>query len=196
MRRAGWIFTVVLGMWLWATTLWAQHIVIYGFEGTLQGWAIPDWAKGSSDYVAEECAVSDAHASEGQHGLEIRASFPGGHWTGAYVEHETEVTDWTSFSRIAVDAYLPQDAPQGLGGRLILTVGDQWQWTEMNRAIPLEPGKWTTITANLKPGSMDWKFFPTDTFRQSVRKIGIRIESDQQPVYTGSVFLDNIRLEE
>lgn len=186
----------VLGLLGFPATLPAAEIVIYGFEGSSEGWGIPDWAKASNDYVAQDCAVSQAYKREGASALEIRTDFPGARWTGAYVEREAETTDWSSFGQLSVDLYLPDTAPQGLQGRVILTVGEQWQWTEMNRAILLLPGSWTTVTVNLKPGSTDWKFFPDERFRKSVRKIGVRIESDKGPVYQGSVFLDNIRLAE
>ncbi len=174
----------------------AEELVVYGFEDGLQGWVIPEWAKSSADYVVTELSVSPEQAAEGHQSLRLQAAFPGERWTGGYVERELEVTDWGAFGRIAVSVYLPPEAPQGLRGRIIVTVGDQWQWTEMNRAVPLAPGSWTPITANLKPGSLDWKFFPTETFRKDVRKLGIRIESDKQPSYTGPVFLDNVRLAE
>ena len=174
----------------------AAEIVIYGFEGSLEGWKIPEWAKTSADYVGRELAVSPDQAAEGASSLRLDATFPGGRWTGAYAEREVEVTDWSQFGTISASLYLPGDAPPGLRARLILTVGEQWTWTEMNRGIGLVPGQWTTLTATLKPGSMDWKFFPDERFRSSVRKLGIRIESDKQPAYTGPIFLDNIRLKE
>lgn len=172
----------------------AAEIVIFGFEGGLEGWAIPDWAKASADNVALSCQVSDAKADQGMTAMEIQTDFPGGRWTGAYVERETDVTDWTAFGTLSVDVFLPAAAPEGLGGKIILTVSDQWTWTEMNRAIRLEPGKWTTVTANLKPGSLDWKFFPTDEFRKDIRKVGFRIESDKKPSYSGPIYIDNIQL--
>ena len=172
----------------------ASEIVIYGFEGTLEGWAIPDWAKASTDYVARECVVSQEHKDQGQSALEIRTDFPGERWTGAYVEREVETTDWMEFSRLSVDVYVPEAAPAGLEGKIILTVGDQWQWTEMNRTVSLRPGAWTIISVKLTPGSLDWKFFPDDGFRKSVRKVGVRVESNKGPVYRGSVFIDNMRL--
>ena len=128
--------------------------------------------------------------------LEFDAEFPGGRWTGAYVERLIDVTDWNAFSRILISVFLPPDAPKGLAGRIILTVGDQWTWTEMNRAIALEPGQWTVISANLKPGSMDWKFFPDEAFRRDIRKLGVRVESNREPVYNGPIYLDNVRLAE
>lgn len=176
--------------------LCAAEIVIYSFEGTLEGWGIPDWAKASADYVAQEMAVSEAHAQEGRLALELKTAFPGGRWTGAYVEREVEVTDWSPFGELAVDIYVPSEAPAGLRGKIILTVGDEWEWTEMNHAVLLPPGQWTTVDVGLRPGSMDWKFFPDEEFRKSVRKIGVRIESDKEPVYQGSVYVDRVRLSE
>jgi len=172
----------------------AAEIVVYGFEGSAEGWLIPDWAKTNDDYVGRQLAVSQTYAEEGQSSLELRAEFPGGRWAGAYVEREVDVTDWSAFGRVSVSVYLPADAPSGLQGRIILTVGDQWRWTEMNKGVALTPGAWTTLTANLKPGSMDWKFFPDEAFRKDIRKIGVRIESDRAPAYKGPIFLDNVRL--
>lgn len=181
---------------LLAASASAAEIVIYGFEGSPEGWQIPDWAKSSADYVGEELSISNAHQGQGQYALEVRLEFPGGRWAGAYVEREAEVTDWTPFGQLSADLYLPPEAPAGLAGQIILTVGESWQWTEMNRTVPLAPGQWTTIAVNLKPGSFDWKFFPDDGFRRSVRKIGIRVESNNGPTYRGSVFIDNVRLAE
>ena len=172
------------------------EVVIYSFEGGPQGWAIPDWARSSKDYVARECVVSEAFAGQGKDALDIQTDFPGKVWAGAYVERQVETTDWTPFGVLSADLYVPEHSPRGLRGRIILTVGNTWEWTEMNHGVKLEPGRWTTVSANLKPGSLDWKFFPTDQFRANVRKIGIRIESDKDPAYRGSIFLDNIRLSE
>jgi hypothetical protein len=179
-----------------AVAVLAAEIVIYGFEAGAEGWVIPDWAKQSKDYVVEKLDVAKGRAAQGEGALELTASFPGGRWTGAYVEREVETIDWTPFGQLSVDVLVPEDAPQGLKGQIILTVGDTWQWTEMNRSVALLPGQWTTIAVNLKPGSMDWKFFPDDAFRRSVRKIGVRVESNEEPVYAGSLLIDNIRLAE
>ena len=91
------------------------------------------------------------------------------------------VNDWSAFQAIAVDVYLPDRAPEGLKGRIILTVGDKWQWTEQNRAVDLKPGTWTTLKANFAPGSVDWKFFPDEAFRHDIKKLGVRIESNKGP---------------
>ena len=172
-----------------------QTLIMFDFEEGVQDWAIPDWALTSPDYVGKTFRASQTVASHGHGSVELTAEFPGGgRWTGAYAEIEMHVTDWSQFGAIALDVYVPLEAPKGLQARLILTVGEQWTWTEMNRALPLEPDRWTTITANLKPGSLDWKFFPDDLFRKDVRKVGIRIESDHEPAYQGPVFIDQIRL--
>lgn len=181
---------------LWGTAVFAEEIVIYGFEDGLEDWAIPDWAKAKEDCVAENIAVSEHQAVEGKRSMEVVSNFPGGKWTGAYVETMIYVQDWSAFSAMSVDVYLPENAPKGLGGRIIITVGEEWTWTEMNRTVPLIPGQWTTLKANLKPGSMDWKFFPDDKFRTDVRKLGIRVESNKHPVYAGPIYIDNIKLSE
>ncbi len=177
-------------------TAFAEEIVIYGFENGLEDWAVPDWAKVKEDCVAENVAVSEHQANEGKRSMEVVCNFPGGKWTGAYVETMIYVQDWSAFSTISADVYVPENTPRGLGARIILTVGDEWKWTEMNRTVPLIPGKWTTIKANLKSGSMDWKFFPDEKFRTDVRKLGIRVESNKGPVYAGPINIDNIKLTE
>lgn len=170
------------------------ELVIFDFENGLEDWSIPDWALSSADYMGKSLAASADSVSKGKGAMKLLVQFPGGKWTGAYVERLMYVTDWTPYGALSVDVYLPATAPAGLKGRLILTVGEKWEWTEMNRPIELKPEQWTTITANLKPGSQDWKFFPSDAFRKDVRKIGLRIESDKQPSYTGPVFIDHVRL--
>ena len=169
------------------------HLVIFDFEGSVQEWAIPDWAKTSSDYACKAVSVSPDFVSNGKSSLQLMVDFPGGKWSGAYVEEVMYVTNWSPFQSIAADVYVPYNAPSGLKARFILTVGESWTWTEMNRGLALTPDQWTTISANLMPGSLDWKFFPDDKFRRDIRKLGIRIESENA-TYTGPVYVDNVRL--
>lgn len=190
-------FSMALALLVACGVAQGAEIAIYSFEDSVEGWAVPEWAKTSSDYVARDLSVSDEVALEGGHALEFWSDFPGDRWAGAYIERTLDVNDWTSFGRVLVSVYLPATAPAGLKGRMILTVGDDWQWAEMNRGVALAPGAWTTITANLTPTSMDWKFFPDEQFRKHVDKLGIRIESEATgPVYSGPIFVDHVRLAE
>lgn len=178
-----------------SATAQESELIIYDFEGSAQDWIIPEWETKSLDYVAKNVTASEDFSSHGKGSLQVLTAFPGaGKWTGAYVEIDVPVTDWSQFGSIAADVHVPYNAPAGLQARFILTVGENWQWTEMNRPAKLKPDQWVTVTANLKPGSMDWKFFPTESFRKDIRRIGIRVESDKGPVYTGPVFIDHIRL--
>ncbi len=187
----------LLSLWCFVPVAHAEDasnaLVIYDFETDTQEWAIPEWETQSADYSAQQVSQAADFASSGKSSLQVMVDFPGGKWIGAYVERMMYVTDWTPFSGIAADVYVPYNAPKGLKARFILTVGDKWQWTEMNRGLSLTPEQWTTISANLMPGSQDWKFFPDDAFRKDIRKLGIRIEADNL-TYRGPVYIDHVRL--
>lgn len=175
----------------------AADEVLFGFEaGDAEGWEIPDWAYEQDDYAAgEDIMISKDIAKQGKSSLAVITNFPGNKWSGAITE-VAEYYDWTPYGTLSCDIYLPPDAPLGLKGKIILTVGDSWKWTEMSRSVKLTPGAWTNVSANLKPGSTDWRRTkPTDEFRADVRKIAIRIESNK-PVYKGPVYIDNIVLSE
>lgn len=170
--------------------------VLFGFEtptGT-QGWEIPEWALEQEDMVGKEITVAKDFSTEGKNSLVVTAEYPGDKWAGAIAE-VAEYFDWTPYGKISVDVYLPPSAPAGLKGKVILTVGEDWKWTEMSKAMQLLPGQVTTITANLKPGSEDWKKTVVDeNFRKDVRKLAIRVESNK-PAYKGKIYIDNVRLE-
>lgn len=77
---------------------------------------------------------------------------------------------------------------------MVLTVGDNWKFVEMSRSVPLIPGKWAVISANIEPGSYDWKrIVPDEKFAEDVRKIAIRIESNRKPKYSGPIYIDSVR---
>jgi len=169
--------------------------VLFTYEEDTEGWEIPDWAYEQGDYVGEDVDSSDDFAKHGESSLKLMVDFPGGRWNGAVAE-VMEYFDWTPYSGISCDIYLPPSAPVGLRAKIILTVGENWKWTEMSRSMRLTPGEWTHISANLKPGSNDWRRTkPTDEFRADVRKIAVRIESNK-PAYKGPVYIDNIVLSE
>jgi hypothetical protein len=166
----------------------------YSFEGDLGGWEVPTWAAGKSDYVAKGAAVSSDFASKGSDSMKIEVDFPGGIWTAGLVEIQ-QYLDMSRYRVIRADIYLPADAPIGLKAKLILTVGDNWKFVEMSRSVPLVPGEWATITANIEPGSYDWKrVVPDEKFAEDVRKIALRIDSNRKPKYAGSIYVDNVRV--
>jgi hypothetical protein len=166
----------------------------YDFEGDLGGWEVPMWAEGKSDYVAKKIVVSDEFASHGKQSMKMETDFPGGNWTAGLTEIQ-QYLDMSRYRVISADLYLPKDAPVGLKVKLILTVGDNWKFVEMSRSVPLVPGEWVTITANIEPGSYDWKrVVPDEKFAEDVRKIAIRIESNRKPAYTGPIYIDNVRV--
>ena len=170
--------------------------VLYNFEAKdTEGWEIPDWAYEQDDYMGEELDVSRDVAKNGKQSLMLTVNFPGNKWNGAVTEI-MEYFDWTPYSTISCDVFVPKDAPVGLRVKMILTVGENWEWIEQSRSVRLKPGEWTTLSANLKPGSADWRRIkPTDEFRADVRKIAIRVETNK-PAYKGPIYIDNIVLGE
>lgn len=173
----------------------AREIVLYSFEKDPQGWEIPDWALGKKDHVAKQLSISEFNSSDGRYSLEVESEFTGAPtWEGSYVERVIDVTDWSPFKYLSVDIFLPKEAPQGLRARMILTVGEGWKWTEMNKAIPLTPGEWTVIRVDLTPESMGWRRFIDDSFRADVRKLGVRVESNGRIKYKGPIYIDNVKL--
>ncbi|MFH0763618.1 MAG: hypothetical protein V1927_01275 [Candidatus Omnitrophota bacterium] len=191
--------------------------VLYGFEKGDEGWGIPDWAYEMASYVCRHAAVSNDVASEGASSLKLEVDFPGKGWGAAIVEGEAPF-DWTKYSTLSCDAYIPEGAPPKIFCRPIVKVGNEWKWTEMARPLALKPGEWITVSANLKPGSRDWKRVEmvekvesdgkihgkvrkeividiTDEFRADIKAIDVRFESDRKE-YKGPVYLDNIRVAE
>ncbi len=172
-----------------------KDVKLYGFEKDAQYWEVPDWSLEKKDYVGKTAEVSKDYSSEGVSSLKVTAAFPGKVWAAALVELE-EYLDWTPYGRVSCDVYLPLEAPEGLKAKIILTVGNDWRFTEMSRAAFLIPGKWVNLNAGLKPGSDDWKMTVVgDEFRADVRKVAVRIESNKGPVYAGPIYIDNVRVE-
>ncbi|MFA6079129.1 MAG: hypothetical protein WC779_05225 [Candidatus Omnitrophota bacterium] len=173
----------------------SREILLFSFEKDPQGWEVPDWAIGKKDHVVQEIGISEFQASAGKYALEASVDFPNEPgWKGAYVERVVDVTDWSPFKYLTADVFLPKEAPRGLRARIILTVGDEWKWTEMNKSIMLTPGEWTVLKVDLSADSLNWKSFITDSFRSDVKKIGIRVESNGNVQYKGPIYIDNIRL--
>jgi hypothetical protein len=187
------VITAILSF-LFAGLSFAAEEVLFGFETGPEGWEIPDWAYEKPDHVQEAINISEEFASEGVNSLEVEAVFPGGRWAGAMVE-TMQYFDWSDAKALACDIYLPADAPTGLKAKIILTVGDNWQWVEMSRSFDVVPGEWITVEADISPGSIDWRRVEVgEAFRQDIRKVSIRVESNNKPAYAGAFYIDNVRL--
>ncbi|MFH1846677.1 MAG: hypothetical protein ABH869_03890 [Candidatus Omnitrophota bacterium] len=170
-----------------------EERIYYDFENNLGGWEIPMWASGKSDYMAKDVIVSQDVAIHGNSSMKISSDFLGGTWAAALVEIQ-QYLDLSPYRVISADVYIPQDAPMGLKAKIILTVGSNWKFVEMSRSVPLLPGEWVSITANIEPGSYDWKrIIPDEEFAEDIRKIAVRIESNKKPAYTGPIYIDKVR---
>ena len=48
---------------------------------------------------------------------------------------------------------------------------------------------------SLEDGSLDWKRAEVnEAFRQDIRKVVVRVESNKRPEYNGPIYIDNIRV--
>lgn len=172
-----------------------EERTFYDFETNLNGWEIPMWAQGKTDHVGQNPPlVSKEFASNGNASMKMQTEFPGGTWAFSLVEIQ-QYLDLSPYRVIMADIYLPADAPVGLKAKIILTVGSNWKFVEMSQAMPLVPGKWTTISASIEPGSYAWKrVVPDEEFAEDIRKIAIRVVSNRKPQYSGPIFIDNVRV--
>ncbi|MFH1305862.1 MAG: hypothetical protein ABIH74_05640 [Candidatus Omnitrophota bacterium] len=167
--------------------------ILYNFENDNEGWEIPSWEFEKDDHVAGYLRKISGISSKGRGSLELYAEFPGKKWTAALAEVQ-QFIDLGKYSTLSADIYLPPSAPEKLRGKIILTGGENWHFAEMTRGIRLKPGEWTTITADISENSTDWKKTKmTSAFREDIRKVAVRVESDKNPVYSGLIFIDNIR---
>ena len=188
------LVAVILSFFVAGLSFAAEEEVLFSYESGAEGWEIPDWAYEKPDHVQQSINISEEFASNGANSLEVEAIFPGGRWAGAIVE-TMQYFDWSEFKTLACDIYLPAEAPLGLKGKFILTVGDNWQWVEMSRSFDLKPGEWVTVEGDISPGSIDWRRIEVgEAFRKDIRKIDIRVESNNKPAYTGPFYIDNVRV--
>lgn len=171
-----------------------EEKILCSFERGYEGFEIPDWAMEKEDNAGRSLNLSKDFASEGCQSLCLVADYPGNIWSSALIELE-QYLDLTPYREVATDVYIPKEAPLGLKAKIVLTVGEDWTWTEMSGSVPLVPGEWVTIRASLEPGTLDWKRTEVDdAFRADVRKIVVRIESNRRPDYKGPIYIDNIRV--
>ncbi|MBF0216536.1 MAG: hypothetical protein HQL30_06030 [Candidatus Omnitrophica bacterium] len=168
--------------------------ILFDFENDKGGWEIPSWAMDQPDHVAISLKHSDYIASNGKGSIECLADFPGGEWSGAFIEIP-QYFDLGKYLTMAADIYIPPACPKGLKTKLILTVGDDWKFIEMSRYVSLVPGKWVTLSADLSDTSKDFRSTEAKAgFRSDIRKLGIRVESFNKPVYKGPFYVDCVRV--
>ena len=171
-----------------------EERTLFSFEKGYDGFEIPSWFKGKADNAGVRTSLSKSFASEGTQSLCLTTKFPGRIWSSAILELE-QYLDLTRYRQIAVDIYIPANVPLGLKAKIVLTVGENWKWIEMVRSIPLSPGEWITVSASVENGSMDWKRTEVnELFRADIRKVVVRIESNKTPIYSGPIYIDNVRV--
>ncbi|MFH1836788.1 MAG: hypothetical protein ABH862_01560 [Candidatus Omnitrophota bacterium] len=170
-----------------------KETVLYDFENGDDGWEIPFWATEKPDHVAVSLESVSNISSSGKSSARIYAEFIPGIWSAALIENQRYL-DLSEYRTISAKIYLPPDATDRLRGEIILTTSDTWNFVEMSHTVKLIPGKWTTITADISEGSIDWKRTKIDdAFRKDIRKIALRITSNGMP-YSGFAYIDEVKV--
>jgi len=198
------IFAFVLLVTL-ASPAWAE--IAFDFVTTQHEWEVPDWALSQPDHICTRLEHSSDKASSGNFSLKLTCDFPGDEWTAALVQYENfdGSFDLSEYKTVSADVFLPEKARGGFyKAKIILTTGD-WVFLEMSRAVPLNFGSWTTITAPLEvpegTGRGFWKGVPRETtFAQNIKdikRVAVRIEYNANPSlagtpYEGPVYVDNV----
>ena len=107
--------------------------VLYDFEQDDDGWGIPAWALNLRDHVAVSSEHSDKYSSLGNWSLRIDSRFPDKQWSASLVEIQ-HFLNLKNFDIIAADIYFPETSrSKTLRGKIILTQGNNWDFTEMSR---------------------------------------------------------------
>jgi hypothetical protein len=179
-----------------------ESFTLYDFgEGDVEGWFMPAWAEGNQDdsgKVRRPYTVSGPTPSGGR-AMESPIRIVAGRFSAAFFGVKVN-GDWRSFDSLAVDVYLPADAPKGLEARWYL-IGNDWKWREPSAMVALVPGSWCTLQIPLAelPGILAWKL-PGATLSDVmswVREFGVKIcNADPGLVgYRGIVRLGDVRVE-
>ena len=142
-------------------------------------------------HTAEEPRIATTHATDGSEALEVTAKYPGEAAIWRVVED-----DWHTHDRLALDVFVPPDAPNDMRVMVYLRDGDLW-WYEALLPTYLRPGDWTKLLVDLSGQITHWeprghdKVF-TRYALQRVRVLGIRVFGHRP--YRGPLYLDNIQL--
>ncbi|NQT52769.1 DUF5060 domain-containing protein, partial [bacterium] len=139
----------------------------------------------------EDIAVDTAHTTDGGEALKLMASYPG----EAAIVRKVEA-DWHTYDRLALDVFVPKDAPNDMRVMVYLRDGDLW-WYETLLPTYLRPGDWTKLLVDLTGATTSWtphghsKVFDRYTL-QRVRVMGLRVFGHR--TYAGALYVDNIQL--
>ena len=171
---------------------------IYNFEQGDQGWALEDETSQLAVPVVSEdkphsgLSVSGDRASEGKSSLAIPVHFPS---PATIFRKNITPPRMQGVRMIAYDIMVPKECP-GFTGCLFFMKDKHGLWYQARSQAALVPGKWTTVTADIRGGSRDvtplghlgqWD----DNQATQIQTIGITIYGDKK--FDGNVYLDNFR---
>ncbi len=191
------VFGIFLFLVLAGVDAYPQQKYVYNCKHYIQNWDIPEWSTYKEDHISPILSVDENFKKNDNSSLKLTVAFPGESWSAGVVEAEG-IFDLTLYRALTCRVYVPRSAPKGIEARFIIVTGEDYLWLEMDRPVAINPGKQTTVTANLKYGNHGWKSGEgrvrmSDELKEDIRKVAIRIESNIVE-YEGPVYIDNIKL--
>ncbi len=174
--------------------VWARDPLHWGFEQPDQ-----DWVASPLDPQTQKVARDPGRYSEGKASLAIVGKLPGSFGVTYYPWH-----DWTGFTQLSFDLYVPKDIPRDFDLWVYLK-DKQYYWYQTapfrspqtgKPTGSLRPGQWHTVKLDVSSRSTIWKpgghrrawertlYYP--------REFGIRVFSRSH--WSGVIYLDNVNL--
>jgi mannan endo-1,4-beta-mannosidase len=166
---------------------------LYNFESTAESFASTGYGGNNGAPVR-----STTRASNGSASLRVPVNFASTGWNFAGVyKGIAGLPDWSSQIKLAADVYVPSNATALQIKFILYNQESGWVSYAQNGGISnnwLDPGHWNTVYANLTPQSIDWSATPPSGFNKMVQLSMEIHHAYGSPVFTGDVFIDNVRL--
>jgi len=157
----------------------SEETLLNSFEQDIEGWKVADYWSGGTGLT-----VSSEQATAGAQSLQLDATLSGTAWQEAGAFYTLPAAaDWSAFTQLAVDIYLPEGATDFIA-QIFIKTGSDWTWAN-TPDTGLTAGGWTTLVADLS----------TMGDLTQVREYGIKVGTSVT-AFSGGILVDNVRLQQ
>ena len=108
---------------------------------------------------------------------------------GGLTIQKNQDMDWSDFLLMGFDAYLPEDAPEGMIVSVIVlctSAQQDWDWMQQINVFFPKPGKWSSVRWSIRD-------FPPKLVKEKIRGFGMSFWINEKDAvdYNGELYLDN-----